>query len=68
MRGVISASLKYEVPVSKYYLDGLLLPVPLPVLLGELSLLEAAPVPVPVPLVAPVALPGVLLLCTSRMH
>ena len=66
MRGVISASLKYEVPVSKYYLDGLLLPVLL--LPGELSLLEAAPVPVPVPLVAPVAPPDVLLLCTSRMH
>jgi hypothetical protein len=47
-------------------LDGLLLPVLL--LPGELSLLEAAPVPVPVPLVAPVAPPDVLLLCTSRMH
>jgi len=50
-------------------LDGLLLPVLLlPLLPGELSLLEAAPVPVPVPLVAPVAPPDVLLLCTSRMH
>jgi hypothetical protein len=47
-------------------LDGLL-PVLLPLLPGELSLLDAAPVPVPVPLVAPVA-PDVPLLCTSRMH